>query len=64
MKEYIKEIAFNVFMDLINSTILWVFSNYILVYLGHRLPQLTWTECLVFSICVGLLTTNKYVRKE
>jgi hypothetical protein len=60
MKNYIKRIIYDVFMQIVNATILWVFSNYILIHLEHRLPILTWTECIVFSICVGLLTINKY----
>ena len=60
MKKFINRIAYDVFIQIVNATLLWGFSNYILIHLEHRLPVLTWTECVVFSVCVGLLTTNKF----
>jgi len=59
-----KAIVYDVLTSLLNATILWVFSNYLLIYLEHRLPTLTWIECLVASIFVNTLTCCKFEKQK
>lgn len=60
MPKWIKRLSWDTLTTFINSGALWIFSNYVFIHAEHNLPTLTWMECVIVTVAVGIAGhTNK-----